>query len=169
MKSEKEISLLKDAGCPDKVIEHVVAVARVALSIADEVKMPVDKELIRLGSLLHDIGRAKTHGIDHAVVGAQMAAELGMDERIVRIIERHIGAGIPADETRAMGLPYKDYLPISPEEKIVAHADNLLSGSRITSFEEVLHRFKNLLGIEHPAIERFLKLHREIEGWKRLV
>lgn len=169
MKSEKEISLLKDAGCPDKVIEHVVAVARVALSIADEVKKSVDMELIRLGSLLHDIGRAKTHGIDHAVVGARMAAEMGMDERVVWIIERHIGAGIPADEARAMGLPYKDYIPISPEEKIVAHADNLLSGSRITSFEESLQRFKNLLGIEHPAIERFLKLHREIEGWKKLV
>lgn len=169
MKSEKEISLLKDVGCSDKVIEHVIAVAEAALSIADEVKKSVDKELIRLGSLLHDIGRAKTHGIDHSVVGAQMAAELGMDERVVWIIERHIGAGIPADEARAMGLPYKDYLPISPEEKIVAHADNLLSGSRITSFEESLQRFKNLLGIEHPAIERFLKLHREIEGWKKLV
>lgn len=167
MKSEKEISLLKDIGCPDKVIEHVIAVAIAALSIADEVKIPVDKELIRLGSLLHDIGRAKTHGIDHAVVGAEMAAELGMDERIVRIIERHIGAGIPADEARALGLPYKDYLPISPEEKIVAHADNLLSGSRVTSFEESLQRFKNLLGIDHPAVERFLKLHDEIGGWKR--
>ncbi|MEK6656731.1 MAG: TIGR00295 family protein [Nitrospirota bacterium] len=167
MKSEKEISLLKDIGCPDKVIEHVIAVAIAALSIADEVKISVDKELIRLGSLLHDIGRAKSHGIDHAVVGAEMAAELGMDEWIVRIIERHIGAGIPADEARAMGLPYKDYLPISPEEKIVAHADNLLIGSRITSFEESLQRFKKLLGIEHPAIERFLKLNREIEGWER--
>ena len=167
MKSKKEIELLKEAGCSDKVIEHVIAVAEAALSIADEIKMPVDIELIRLGSLLHDIGRAKTHGIDHAVVGAQMAAEMGMDERIIRIIERHIGAGISADEAHAMGLPYKDYLPISPEEKIVAHADNLLSGSRITSFEESLHRFKNLLGIEPPAIERFLNLHNEIEGWKR--
>ncbi|MFZ3064536.1 MAG: TIGR00295 family protein [Nitrospirota bacterium] len=167
MKSKKEIELLKEAGCPDKVIEHVIAVAEAALSIADEIKMPVDKELIRLGSLLHDIGRAKTHGIDHAVVGAQMAAEMGMDERIIRIIERHIGAGISADEAHAMGLPYKDYLPISPEEKIVAHADNLLSGSRVTSFEESLERFKNLLGIDHPAIERFLKLHDEIGGWKR--
>lgn len=167
MKSKKEIELLKEAGCPDKVIEHVIAVAMAALSIADEVKIPVDKELIRLGSLLHDIGRAKTHGIDHAVVGAQMAAELGMDERIVKIIGRHIGAGIPADEARAMGLPYKDYLPISPEEKIVAHADNLLIGSRITSFEESLQRFKNLLGIDHPAVERFLKLHKEIEEWKK--
>lgn len=92
---------------------------------------------------------------------------MGMDERIIRIIERHIGAGISADEARAMGLPYKDYLPISPEEKIVAHADNLLIGSRITSFEESLHRFKILLGIDHPAIERFLKLQNEIEGWKR--
>lgn len=167
MKSEKEIELLKEVGCSDKIIEHVIAVAKAALSIADEIKMPVDKELIRLGSLLHDIGRAKTHGIDHAVAGAEMARELGMDERIVRIIERHIGAGISADEARVMGLPDKDYLPISPEEKIVAYTDNLLNGSRIISFEESLQRFKNLLGINRPAIERFLKLQNEIGGWKR--
>lgn len=108
MKFKKEISLLKEAGCSDKVIEHVIAVTKAALSIADEIRMPVDKELIRLGSLLHDIGRARTNGIQHAVVGAQMAAELGMDKRIVRIIERHIGAGIPADEARVLGLPDKD-------------------------------------------------------------
>lgn len=167
MKSEKAISLLKDAGCSDKVIEHVIAVAEAAMSIVNEIKMPVDKELIRLGSLLHDIGRAKSHGIDHAVIGAEMAVELGIDERIVRIIERHIGSGIPADEARVLGLPDKDYLPLSHEEKIVAYADNLLSGSRVTSFEESLQRFKNLLGADHPAIDRFLKLHKEIEGWKR--
>ncbi|OGW49958.1 MAG: TIGR00295 family protein [Nitrospirae bacterium RBG_19FT_COMBO_42_15] len=167
MKSEKEIELLKKAGCSDKVIEHVIAVAKAAMSIVDEIKLPVDKELIRLGSLLHDIGRAKSHGIEHAVIGAEIAVELGMDERIIRIIERHIGAGIPANEARVLGLPDKDYLPITPEEKIVAYADNLLSGSRVTSFEESLQRFKNLLGIDHPAIDRFLKLHNEIEGWKR--
>ena len=167
MESEKEISLLKEAGCSDKIIEHVLAVAKAALSIADEVKIPVDKELIRLGSLLHDIGRARANGIEHAVVGAEMAAELGMDERIVRIIEKHIGAGIPSDEARMLGLPDKDYLPLSPEEKIVAHADNLLSGSRVISFEESLQRSKNLLGIAHPAIKRYIRLHEEIEKWKR--
>lgn len=167
MKSEKEIELLKKAGCSDKVIEHVVAVAKAALNIADEVKIPVDKELIRIGALLHDIGRAKTHGIDHAAAGAQIAREMGMDERIIRIIERHIGSGIPADEALALGLPEKDYLPITPEEKIVSYSDNLISGSKIISFEEALQRFKRLLGKDHPAIERFLKQHKEIEGWKR--
>ncbi len=46
MKSEKEILLLKEAGCSGKVIEHVIAVAKVALSIADEINMPVDMEKI---------------------------------------------------------------------------------------------------------------------------
>ncbi len=163
----REIALLRDAGCPDSVIEHVLAVERVALRIADEVKIPVDRELVRQGALLHDIGRAVTHGIEHAVVGAETARRLGLDERIVRIIERHIGAGITAAEARDLGLPERDFLPETPEEKIVAFADNLIRGSRETSFEESLEDFKRIPGIGRAAVERYVRLQEEIERWKK--
>ncbi len=52
--------------------------------------------------------------------------QLGLPETIVNIIERHLGAGIPKDEAIILGLPPKDYMPMSLEEKIVAHADNLI-------------------------------------------
>ncbi len=164
---EKEIELLRGFGCPAPVIDHILSVKRTALRIADEVKIPVDRELVRMGALLHDIGRAKTHGIEHAVVGAGMARERGFTEEVARIIERHIGSGLTAEEARSLGLPVKDYLPETPEEKIVAYADNLLNGTRETSFEESLERFERMLGSGHPAVERFKKLHEEIEGWKR--
>lgn len=167
MEDKKEIEILKRAGCSDRVIEHILAVKRVALRIADESSIPVDRELVRMGALLHDIGRARTHGIEHAVVGAEMAREMGMDERIARIIERHIGAGITADEARALGLPDKDYVPQTPEEKIVAYADNLIKGNRETGFEEALEEFKSIPGIGKPAIERFIRLHEEIEKWRK--
>ncbi|VAX33413.1 Uncharacterized metal-dependent phosphohydrolase MJ0778 [hydrothermal vent metagenome] len=167
MEDKKDIELLKRLGCSDRVIEHILAVKRVALRIADETSIPVDRELVRMGALLHDIGRARTHGIEHAVVGAEMAREMGVDERIVRIIERHIGAGITADEARALGLPDKDYVPQTPEEKIVAYADNLVKGNRETGFEAALEEFRNIPGIGKPAIERFIRLHEEIEQWKQ--
>lgn len=167
MEDKKEIEILKRAGCSDRVIEHILAVKRVALRIADESSIPVDRELVRMGALMHDIGRARTHGIEHAVVGAEMAREMGMDERIARIIERHIGAGITADEARALGLPDKDYVPQTPEEKIVAYADNLIKGNRETGFEEALEEFKSIPGIGKPAIERFIRLHEEIGKWKK--
>jgi len=158
---------LKRLGCSERVIRHILAVKEVALRIADEVRVPVDRELVRMGALLHDIGRARTHGIEHAVVGAGMAREMGVDERIVRIIERHIGAGITADEARALGLPDKDFVPRTPEEKIVAYADNLIKGDRETGFEEALEDFRRIPGIGEPAVERFIRLHEEIEQWKK--
>ncbi len=167
MEDKKEIELLKRLGCSDRVIEHILAVKGVALRITDEVGIPVDRELVRMGALLHDIGRARSHGIEHAVVGAEMAREMGVDERIVRIIERHIGAGITADEARILGLPDKDYVPQTPEEKIVAYADNLIKGNKETSFEAAFEEFRNIPGIGKPAIERFIRLHEEIEQWKK--
>ena len=58
----------------------------------------IDIDAVFVGALLHDIGRSKTHGIGHAVAGARIALENGLDEKLVKIIERHIGAGIPKEE-----------------------------------------------------------------------
>ena len=115
---------LKRVGCPEHVIEHCKAVCRLAEEMAERCEEDVDLDLVRTGALLHDIGRARTHGIDHAVVGANIASELGYPEEVVRIIERHIGAGIPKEEAEKLGLPPKDYVPEALEEKVEAHAGN---------------------------------------------
>ena len=74
-------------------------------------KFPVNTFLVKNGALLHDIGRVKTHGIEHAVIGARILKDLGYSKEIVNIVERHIGAGIPIKEAKSLGLPPKDYLP----------------------------------------------------------
>ena len=77
------LKILREAGCPEEVVSHILAVTEVALRIADEVKIDVDRDLIKKGALLHDLGRAKTHGMDHAVVGAEMARERGFEEPVL--------------------------------------------------------------------------------------
>ncbi len=156
------VKILKKVGCPENVIKHSIAVYNKALEIARKSKIPVDIELIQIGALLHDIGRSRTHGIDHGVVGAEIAKALGYDERVIRIIERHIGAGIPKEEAEKLGLPSKDYMPETIEEKIVAYADNLTLGNKYITFKEALEEFKRRLGNNHAAIKRFIKLHDEI-------
>ncbi len=79
--------------------------------------------------LLHDIGRTKTHTIKHAVVGAEILRNLNFPDEIVNITIKHIGAGIPPKEAEILGLPPGDYMPHTLEEKIVAHADNLVNGT----------------------------------------
>jgi uncharacterized protein len=163
----RDVEVLITAGCSKNVVAHCIAVSATAVSLAGRVKAFVDRELIRQGGLFHDIGRARTHGIDHAVAGVEIARELGFSEPLVLIIERHIGAGITAAEAVRLGLPKKDYLPLTVEEKIVSYADNLVDRVREISFEEALDRFKNILGPDHEGVELFIKQHHEIQGWMK--
>ncbi len=161
------VEVLRKAGCSPDVIAHCVAVSKKALSIAGLIKIPVDRQLVSQGGLFHDIGRSRTHGIDHALAGAEIATVLGFSSSLIKIIERHIGAGITAAEAERLGLPKKDYLPQTAEEKIVSYADNLVSGIREMPFYEALDRFKEILGPDHEGVELFRKQHQEINGWMK--
>jgi uncharacterized protein len=161
------LDILKTLNCPENVIEHCEAVSNHALSIADSLRIPVDLDIIKRGALLHDIGRCRTHAIDHGIEGGKILREHGMGEEIARIAERHIGAGITKREAQALGLPPGDYCPETPEEKIVAYADNITEGNKMITFKQSLDRFKTELGESHPSIKRMEELHREIQSWKR--
>ncbi len=163
------ILLMRGAGCKASVIKHCAAVAELALELAVnrnriEGSDKVDEQLVYTGALLHDLGRARTHGVDHGVVGGEMAKELGLPENVVRILERHVGAGITAAEAKTLGLPAKDFMPETMEEKIVADADNLISRARRTSIEEAIADLKRKLGTTHPTITRAMALHEEVMG-----
>jgi uncharacterized protein len=160
--------VLIEAGCSPGVIAHCKAVSCTAVDLAVRVKrVTVDCELVRLGGLLHDIGRSRSHDIHHARVGVTIGRERGFSEPLLAIIERHIGAGITAAEAERLGLPKKDYLPLTPEEKIVSYADNLTKGSEPMLFEEALGRFRQILGPDHEGIGLLVRQHEEIQGWMK--
>ncbi len=170
MNENEAIGLLRRSGCSPDVIEHCKTVASYAREIAldirncalkrgDQVKIDVD--LVFAGGLLHDIGRSKTHGILHAVEGARIAVDNGLDKKIVNIIERHIGAGIPEEEALGLGLPAKDYMPLTLEEKIVAHADNIVSGARVENVDELVARLRTK-NLDEIIIQRIIELNNEI-------
>lgn len=157
--------ILIHAGCSPGVVEHCLKVSELAVSFSRRISVAHDPELVRSGGLYHDIGRSKTHGIGHAVAGVQIARQLGFSGALINIIERHIGAGISAAEAERLGLPKKDYLPQTVEEKLVSYADNLISGVREMQFHEALDRFRSILGPDHEGVGLFIQQHQEIQEW----
>jgi uncharacterized protein len=159
---EQAIELLRKYNCPLKVINHCEEVAKLALEIASKLEkkgIKVDLKLVEAGALLHDIGRSKSHAVDHGVVGAEIAELEGLPEAAVRIIRRHVGGGITAQEAEKFGWPKDIYEPLTLEEKIVSYADKLIDQSKRVPIDLEIERLR----VEHrDAAERVRKLHEEI-------
>ncbi|GBE19205.1 MAG TPA: TIGR00295 family protein [Euryarchaeota archaeon] len=159
--------LLTQHNCSKSVIRHSAAVADRALEIAKNFSVPIDATLVFTGAMLHDIGRGETHGLEHFISSARIVRKEGFSEDVARIVERHIGAGITAEEAGALGLPPQDYIAETPEEIVVSYADNLTSGTKRLTFDEARTRFVKRLGSSHPALSRLDAQHRQIHGWSK--
>lgn len=151
MDEKQAIALLKKYSEGDErvfrlVLAHSKAVQKVALKMAKDI-LDLDINLIKIGSILHDIGRfscpPKTAlSIKHGIKGAEILRKEGYEE-LAKIAERHLGAGISKHDIieQKLPLPKKDFMPITKEEKIIACADNLVFGGRIGTIKEVVERF----------------------------
>ena len=155
---EECLRILREEGCPPRVIKHVRIVNLVAMAMAR--RCPADIELVDAGSLLHDVGRSKTHGPRHVSEGAAIIRARGLPEALRRVVSRHIAAGLQEEEAAQLGLPPGDYMPETLEEKLVCHADNLVYDARIVTLREALD---DLYSRGYVATEeRMGRMHREL-------
>ncbi len=144
----------------------MLAVSKFAKEIAQKIRdngYEIDVDFVEIAALLHDIGRCKTHGIRHGIEGARILRRLKL-EKFARVCETHIGAGLTREEAKSLGLPEGDYLPETLEEKVVAHADNLIEESSVVPIETTIERIKKELGEGHPAVKRILDLNNLINS-----
>lgn len=166
------------------VVKHIELVTKRALDIGKRLRekgIDVDLELLRTGGYLHDIGRSVTHGVGHAVESGKILREYGFPEPVTRLVERHVGAGITAEEAKKLGLPERDFIPETLEEKIISYADKFLeseiifktvNGEEIVerrdveyeSIEPTLKRFRKIFGEKSPVVLRLEKLRDEMEN-----
>lgn len=164
MKREEALTLLQEVGCPENVIDHCRAVSEKAVAVAKKAQKDhdIDLNVVEIGGLLHDIGRAVTHGIDHGVVGARILQERGVNGDLQKMCERHVCAGIPRAVAEAVGLPPRDFVPVTMEEKIVCHADNLTGHT----LQELQKGWKAFFGTNGEIIVALLdNLHKELEPY----
>ena len=140
------------------LLKHSGQVRDKALELAGLTPLPLDRAVLEAGAMLHDIGIRRCHApgifcfgeepyLRHGLAGAEMlrryGAERGVDlERFARICERHTGSGLTAAEIaeQHLPLPERDFLPETPEEKLICLADKFFSKSgdmAEKSFEKV--------------------------------
>jgi uncharacterized protein len=171
--ADEDVELLRKAGVREDDIQHCLAVAAKALEIAHRTGAALDFELIGRGALFHDLGKSKTHAIEHGKLGAEMGKKLGLPTAITDIMEKHIRGGLTEAEATELGLPVKNYRLKSIEEKIVIYADRLvdiITDGVVKTEEEAEQRFEDILttnikyGKNDITLKRYLGYHREIQA-----
>jgi uncharacterized protein len=160
---EQAIELLSGNKCSIQIINHCQAVTDFAMEIARKLQakgLKINLELVEAGAMLHDLGRAKTHGVEHSLMGAQMAQKIGLPQPVIDIIKRHVGAGITQEEAAWLGWPKDVYVPQTLEEKVVCYADKRIEHDKVVSIETEIQRLQSQGFVE--GAERVRRLHDEV-------
>ncbi len=175
------LGVLRRAGANSAVVAHCLVTSFVAYELvksAKELGLSVDEDLAVKAALLHDVGRAFTRGVAHAVRGAEYLKGLGYSKEILLAVERHVGAGITEEQAAQLGLPKRAYVPQTLEEKIVSFADKLVEGTSVLGPDHVLARFEREFGkgsVQWNMAKKLIEDMREIYerssvpsliGWK---
>lgn len=173
--SKSDIETLRKAGVSEDDILHCRKVAKKALEIASRTGADLDMELVGRGALFHDLGKAKTHDMDHGRVGAELGTQLGLPKEITDIMEKHIRGGLSESEARELNLPVRDYTLTKLEERIVIYADRLVDiitdgiielrdeREAEARFEEILRTVPKY-GKNDLTLARYLGYYKEIQG-----
>jgi uncharacterized protein len=142
--TDQEILALQEKHAPtpealDLVYTHCLIVCGIAEQLCPGPGLGVDIDLVRAGSLLHDIGVYRLYDdaghldhanyIRHGLLGYELLREEGLPEAICRFASRHTGVGISRDDVLAQLLPIPpaDYLAETGEERLVMYADKFHS------------------------------------------
>ena len=109
------------------------------------------------GAVLHDIGRSKSHSVDHGVVGAKIIQSEGLPDALVRIIRRHVGGGITEKEAEGFGWPKDVYMPETLEEKIVSYADKLIDNGKRVPIDMEIKKLTLSIKKQRKELESFMR------------
>ena len=146
------LRLMVQYGMLEHIIDHSIAVARVALFLSIKLNrngQRIDLPLVEAAALLHDLTKTECLRTkeDHALTGSNLLKGMGY-ERIGDVVAEHIHLSKETDPSRIS------------EEEVVNYADKRVQHDRIVSLEE---RFEDLKG-RYGKSERALEL---LEGLRR--
>ena len=160
---EEALRLHRKHGSNDAIVRHCKTVALVTAIIAEEFRLQgkaFDSKAAVAGALLHDIGRSRIQTVRHGLEGSKILEEEGVDEIVVQIVRRHVGAGIAPEEARRLELPDLDYVPRTREQVVVCFADKMIDADTVRPFAEEVKRFER----KGHDVGRLVALKRNLEA-----
>jgi uncharacterized protein len=123
----------------DRVYGHCRVVWDTAQQLLSRRPQQVNKELVRAGCLLHDIGVYRLYGDDgllhgenyirHGILGEELLRSEGYPDELCRIASHHTGTGLTRHDVvqQKLQLPLADYTARTIEERLVMYADKFHS------------------------------------------
>lgn len=134
----------------DSVFTHCQIIWEIAQQLIEKSNLSVDREFVKAGCLLHDIGVYALYRpsgeidrksyIKHGILGHALLEKEGFSERFCRVASCHTGVGLSRQSIKeqSLSLPDKDFIAQSVEERLVMYADKFHSKStppRLNSIE----------------------------------
>ena len=149
--AEQEIRALHEKHAPtaaalDSVYTHCLIVRGIAEQLHARSAAHLDIDLVRAGSLLHDVGVYRLYDdagqldhanyIRHGLLGYQLLREEGLPEEVCRFASHHTGVGLTREDVlrQRLPLPPADYLAETGEEALVMYADKFHSKTSPPAF-----------------------------------
>lgn len=160
----------------DLVWTHSQIIKEIALQLSENLyknhQITLDKNLITVGALMHDIGvykcfdevfnpnKSAKEYFYHAWLGEKILNSLDFPKEITRFTITHTSTGITKKDIKRekFDIPLKDYLPITNEEEIVNFADKFHSKyPNFISYQEAVIKLSKLDPSRKIKIETFVK------------
>ncbi|MEU7842813.1 HD domain-containing protein [Micromonospora sp. NPDC049114] len=154
----------------DLVYTHCQIICAVAEQLLERHPSPLNVDLVRAGSLLHDIGVYRLYDatgqldhenyIRHGVLGHALLRDAGLPELIGRFCSHHTGVGLTREDVlqQRLPLPVGDYLADTAEEQLVTYADKFHSKTTPPTFVTSASYVAGLRRFGEDKVARFAAL-----------
>lgn len=121
------------------IYTHCQIIEAIAMQLLDKNPIKdIDRNLVRVGCLLHDIGAYDVledgefvQGVRHGIIGENILKSEGFSETIWRFASHHTGVGLTKKDVldQKLPIPVADYTARTIEEQLVMYADKFHSKS----------------------------------------
>ena len=138
----------------DVVYANCLITWRIAQQLLSAKQHNLDKELIKAGCLLHDIGSYQSiaesgslsvSAIDRGVAGEEILQGEGYSDALCSIVASHVGFGLTKEhiEETFVPLPHRNLAPQTAEGRLVSYATKLHTRSATRSGEPQFNSVKS--------------------------